>query len=152
MKRSAILPKLNARGVAHHLVLAIIVVGIAIGGSYTLVRSFADSSSKPSGGSTGGTSSYSYGTSLYDTTIGTVAACKTGSTLYMKVTSAPTTATRSLLYWFDYMVGEKNTRITPGSTTYVKASVRGTYIHAEVNTGVWMSTDATFPVSNIVNC
>lgn len=40
-----ILPKLNARGVAHHLVLALIVVGVAIGGTYYLVRSFADTTS-----------------------------------------------------------------------------------------------------------
>lgn len=35
-------PRLDARGVAHHFLLAIVVVGIAIGGTYYLIRSFAD--------------------------------------------------------------------------------------------------------------
>lgn len=39
------LSKLNAHGVAHHLVLAVIVVGVAIGGTYMAVRSFADTKS-----------------------------------------------------------------------------------------------------------
>lgn len=33
---------LNSQGVAHHLALAIVIVGVAIGGTYLLVSSFAD--------------------------------------------------------------------------------------------------------------
>lgn len=39
--------KLSSRGVAHHLLLAVIVVGVAIGGTYMIISSFADSYGNP---------------------------------------------------------------------------------------------------------
>lgn len=47
MKRP-ILPKLNARGVVHHLALAVVIVGVAIVGTYYLINSFADTCSASS--------------------------------------------------------------------------------------------------------
>ena len=43
------LPKLNSQGVAHHFLLALIVVGVALGGTYYLVASKADSISYKNG-------------------------------------------------------------------------------------------------------
>lgn len=44
--------KLNARGVAHHFLLALIVVGVAVGGTYYLIASHADTcdTSEPTSG------------------------------------------------------------------------------------------------------
>jgi hypothetical protein len=46
------LKKLNARGFAHHFLIAVVVVGVAVGGTYYLIASHADSCSDPTSGAT----------------------------------------------------------------------------------------------------